>query len=144
MKVDGPIVLIDDDEDDYKLLAPALKQIAPNSPIIVFTQGEKALEYLRTTDQRPFLILSEVSLHPLTGLELRRQIQQDPELRTKSIPFVFFTHPVHRQLVEEAYELPIHGFFEKKTRTADIKRQLQAIVDYWSNCLHPNRFDDGP
>ncbi|GAB3281844.1 hypothetical protein GCM10027347_57730 [Larkinella harenae] len=141
MEINGPIVFIDDDEDDYELLAPILQEIAPHSPVIVFTQGEKAIEYLRTTEDRPFLIISEVSLHTTSGLDIRRQIEQDSVLRKRSIPFIFFTHPVHRKLVEEAYDLTIQGFFEKKSTIQEIRSQLEAIVAYWSNCLHPNRFD---
>ncbi|MGM9510467.1 response regulator [Larkinella sp. GY13] len=140
METKGPIVLIDDDEDDHEILVPILQQTAPHNPVVVFTRGQDAIDFLRTTDQRPFLIISEVTMHTMTGLELRRQIEQDNGLRKRAIPFIFFTHPVYKHLVEEAYDLTIQGFFEKKSNMADITTQLQAIIDYWSNCLHPNRF----
>lgn len=142
MHDNGPIVLIDDDEEDQLILQPLLQAIAPDSPILRFASGQQAIDFLRTTEQRPFLIISEVVMQRMNGLELRRQIEQDSGLKKKAIPFIFFTHPVYRHLVEEAYDLTIQGFFEKKTRIEDIQKQLQAIVDYWSNCLHPNRFDD--
>ncbi|MGV3556955.1 response regulator [Larkinella arboricola] len=142
MEVGGPIVFIDDDEEDQFILKPILESIAPNSPILFFNNGEKAIDFLRTTDERPFLIISEVIMKNMSGLELRRQIEQDKELKKRSIPFIFFTHPAYKQWVEEAYELTIQGFFEKKSSTKEIKQQLEAIVSYWTNCLHPNRFDD--
>jgi CheY-like chemotaxis protein len=140
MEVNGPIVFIDDDEDDQLLFKPLFEEIAPNSPILFFTNGQLAVEYLRTTDQRPFLIISEVSMQVMNGLELRRQIEEDDKLKKRAIPFIFLTHPVYKHLVEEAYELTIQGFFEKKQSLPEMRTQLQAIVDYWSNCLHPNRF----
>jgi CheY-like chemotaxis protein len=140
MEVNGPIVFIDDDEDDQLLFRPLLEEIAPKSPILFFTNGQLAVEYLRTTDQRPFLIISEVSMHVMNGIELRRQIEEDNLLKKRAIPFIFLTHPVYKHLVEEAYGLTIQGFFEKKQSLPEMRTQLKAIVDYWSNCLHPNRF----
>ncbi|RIV23458.1 response regulator [Fibrisoma montanum] len=138
----SPIIFIDDDEDDHVLLKPIWQSVAPENPLLVFTNGEEALDYLRSTDQRPFLIVAEVNLQLMNGLELRRQIEQDPVLRRKAIPFIFFTHPVHQQMVEEAYQLTIQGFFEKQQNVEQMRQQLQAIVNYWKACLHPNRFPD--
>lgn len=140
MEVNGPIVFIDDDEDDQLILKPILQELAPLSPILFFTRGQSAIDYLKTTDQRPFLIISEVNLAQMNGLELRRQIEEDTVLRRRSIPFIFFTHPVYKHMVEEAYDLTIQGFFEKRDSLVEIRDQLKAIIDYWSKCLHPNRF----
>ncbi|QKZ15112.1 response regulator [Spirosoma sp. KUDC1026] len=142
MEVNGPIIFIDDDEDDQLLLTPILHELAPDSTIRFFSDGEAAIDYLRTTEERPFLIISEVSLHRMTGIELRRQIEDDPQLRKRAIPFIFFTHPIYRRQVEEAYNLTIQGYFEKKESIAEIRTQLSAIVNYWSSCLHPNRFTE--
>lgn len=142
MESNNPIIFIDDDDDDQVLFKPLLQKIAPNCPVIFFTDGRQAIEYLRTTHDRPFLIISEVSMNVMNGLELRRQIEEDSQLRMRAIPFIFFTHPVYKHLVEEAYELTIQGFFEKKQTVAELEDQLKAIVAYWSNCLHPNRFMD--
>ena len=59
MEVNGPIIFIDDDEDDHLLFKPLLEEIAPLSPVLFFTNGQQAVEYLKTTDARPFLIISE-------------------------------------------------------------------------------------
>lgn len=142
MQVQGPIVFIDDDEDDYLMFTQLLNEVPPQSQIQFFTSGQPAIDYLRTTQERPFLIISEVRMNGMNGLELRRQIEQDDALRHKAIPFIFFTAPIYKYLVEEAYELTIQGFFEKHDQLEAMHQQLQAIVDYWSNCLHPNRFDD--
>lgn len=142
MEAKGTIVFIDDDEEDQLILKPILEKIIPECPVLVFTSAEEAIEFLRTTNERLFLIISEVTMPRMNGLELRRQIEQDTTLRKRAIPFIFFTHPVYKSLVEEAYDLTIQGFFEKKSSTSDIEKQLEAIVAYWSNCLHPNRFDD--
>lgn len=142
MEVNGPIIIIDDDDDDQLLLTPIIQELAPDSEIRFFTDSEAAIEYLKTTQERPFLIISEVSLQRMNGLELRQQIEADPVLRKRAIPFIFFTHPVFRKQVEEAYELTIQGYFEKQQSIEQIKSQLASIIAYWTACLHPNRFDE--
>lgn len=142
MEIQGPIIFIDDDPDDQLIFKPLFEQIAPGSEIIFFDNGLQAVDYLKTTKQRPFLIISEVSMQVMNGLELRRKIEEDAKLRKRAIPFIFFTYPVYKHLVEEAYDLTIQGFFEKKHNINEMKDQLQAIVAYWHNCLHPNRFTD--
>jgi CheY-like chemotaxis protein len=134
-----PILIIDDDEDDRQFYQFILQEVAPNHPLLLFPDGQQALDYLLTANTKPFLILAEVRLHKDSGLELRRQIEANPTLRKRSIPFIFITHPIYQHLVEEAYELTIQGLFEKSGDIGTTRRQLSAIVTYWTDCIHPNR-----
>jgi CheY-like chemotaxis protein len=135
-----PIIFIDADDDDHKLFKQVLTELALPHPVVVFANGQTALDYLMTTTQLPFLIISEISMPGMSGIELRQQIDRDPGLRKKCIPFVFMTHPVEEEVVEEAYELTIQGLFEKKASYAAWKAQLAAIIAYWTACHHPKRF----
>lgn len=134
-----PIIFIDADEDDHTLFKQAVAELALPNPVLVFFDGQTALTYLMTTPDLPFLIISEISMPGMNGLELRQQIDQDPDLRRKCIPFVFMTHPVEDHLVEEAFELTIQGLFEKKQTYDAWKAQLKAIIAYWTECHHPKR-----
>ncbi|GAB3503613.1 hypothetical protein GCM10027341_33020 [Spirosoma knui] len=138
----GPIIFIDDDQDDQLMFKPLLERLAPNNQVIFFNNGQQAIDYLRTSKEPAFIIISEVSMQVMNGLELRREIEADPELKRKAVPFIFFTHPVYKQMVEEAYELTIQGFFEKQSSIEQMKNQLEAIVNYWKSSLHPNRFSE--
>ncbi|QIP17338.1 response regulator [Spirosoma aureum] len=134
-----PIIFIDADDDDHDMFKQALMELALPHPVVVFSNGQPALDYLKTTTQIPFLIISEISMPGMSGLELRQQIDQDPVLRKKCIPFVFMTHPVEEPVVEEAYELTIQGLFEKKSTYTAWKTQLASIIAYWTECHHPKR-----
>lgn len=136
----NPIILIDSDTDDQHLYRMALKELAPNMPLLCFNSGQPILDYLRTTTDRPFLILAEIRNHPIDGIELRREIEADPLLRKKAIPFVFLTYPTQQQQVEEAYELTIQGFFEKALTMEALREQLRIVLLYWQHCKHPNAF----
>lgn len=136
----GPIIFIDDDQDDQIVFKPLLERLAPNNQVIFFDNGQQAIDHLRNRTGPVFLIISEVSMHVMSGIELRRQIEADADLKRRAVPFIFFTHPVYKHLVDEAYELTIQGFFEKQSSIDQMKQQLEAIIAYWKSSLHPNRF----
>jgi len=136
-----PIIFIDPDEDDQLLFEKALLELGLPYPVRAFFDGQGVLDYLNTTDEQPFLIISEISMPGMSGLELRQQLEQDPVLRRKSIPFIFMTYPVVSALAEQAYELTIQGLFEKKIDLLEWQAQLGGIITYWTACYHPKRVD---
>ena len=75
----------------------------------------------------------------MNGLELKRKIDADQELRRKSIPFVFYSTSASKQAVNEAYtELTIQGFFIKGSDYNKTKNVVNNIIQYWKDCIHPN------
>jgi len=143
MSLKGPIILIEDDANDLDVIAAALKENKFLNEPRSFTQAKDALEYLINTAEQPFIILCDIRMAGMNGLDLRSLINQNEYLRKKSIPFVFFTALVSQDIINEAYELGVQGFFEKPAGYELLKKQLHSIVSYWSNCLHPNS-DDTP
>ena len=76
----------------------------------------------------------------MNGLELKRKIDNDPYLRLKSIPFVFYSTSVRQEQVIEAYsELTIQGFFKKENDITDARNTITTIIEYWKLCRHPNK-----
>ena len=138
MSKKGPILLIEDDEDDQLLISQAIKSLDITNLIQVFHNGQEALDYLETTQQQPFLILCDINMPRLNGLELRAIINQSEHLRHKAIPFVFLTTTANPETVRVAYDESVQGFYQKATTQAGLKRQLGLIVEYWQTCLHPN------
>lgn len=136
----GPILLIDDDEDDYELFTHVmLEQKIPNA-LHHFTDGKRALEYLQSTPERPFLILSDINMPKLGGIELRKIVSEDDKLRSKCIPFIFFTTTATEQAVKKAYDLSVQGFFVKGETMERLSSLIKLIVDYWTECKHPNSY----
>jgi|SRR5919202_377470 CheY-like chemotaxis protein len=138
MSKQGPILLIEDDEDDQLLISQAIESLAISNPIQIFHNGQEALEYLEVTRQQPFLILCDINMPRLNGLELRAKINQSMYLREKAIPFVFLTTTASMESIREAYHESVQGFYQKATSIAGLKKQVRLIVEYWQNCLHPN------
>ncbi|MDR6193329.1 response regulator [Siphonobacter sp. SORGH_AS_0500] len=140
MSLKGPIISVEDDEDDQYLIKDVLRELGVSNEVLFFSHGKEALDYLLTTPEQPFLILCDVNMPMMNGLELHSQIFHSEFLRRKAIPFVFLTTAANKKLVNEAYEQSVQGFYQKASSFEGFKRQLQYIIEYWKGCMHPNSF----
>lgn len=142
MSLRGPIICVEDDEDDQYLIQYSLEELGVTNPIRFFVDGQAALEYLVAMNEQPFLILCDINMPRLNGLELRHQILESDYLRQKAVPFVFLTTAANKEMVQEAYNATVQGFYQKAHTVAGLKAQLRQIIEYWTSCLHPNSFDE--
>jgi len=140
MSLKGPIIAIEDDADDQFLLKSVIEELAIPNKLLFFGNGLEALLYLETTLEQPFVIICDINMPVMNGLELRSRIEQNDFLRKKSIPFVFFSTADNPQIIDKAYASTIQGFFKKESNFEELKRRFRIIYDYWSCCLHPNNF----
>ena len=139
MAKSGPIILVEDDQDDIDLFKEAMVDNDVENELKFFLNGPDAFEYLRTTTERPLLIICDVNLPRQNGIEFKTQIDNDPILRRKSIPFIFYSTYVSQYAVNEAYNnLTVQGFFQKNDSYVEFKSIVGIIIEYWSNCKHPN------
>ena len=107
--------------------------------MVLLDNCNDALNYLKTTADQPFVIFCDVNMPGLSGIEFKRRIDDDQQLRRKSIPFVFYSTSVDQKTVNEAYtQMTVQGFFQKKNSIEAIKNAIRLILDYWSECKHPN------
>ena len=137
--VSGPIVIIEDDEDEKEIIEEVLKELNIPNKTVWFTRCTDAFDYLKAQTEQPFVILSDVNLPGLSGREFKKQIDNDEELKKKSIPFVFFTTAANKNFVNEAYiELTVQGYFQKANSYNETKNIVRAILEYWKFCKHPN------
>jgi CheY-like chemotaxis protein len=138
MSLTGPIILIEDDANDLDVLVNALRENNVKNATKCFTDAKEALAYLMATNDQPFLILCDIRLQGMNGLEFRSAINQNDFLRNKAIPFLFYTAAVSQAIINEAYDLTVQGFFEKPASFDALKEQMHDIVSYWTKCIHPN------
>lgn len=139
MSKTGPIIIIDDDNDDQEIVQDLVGDLGLPNKLKFYGNTHEAFAYLKTTDDKPLIIFSDLNLPQESGLEFKRRIDEDPQLRSKSIPFVFFSTYIDRRIVELAYrELTIQGFFQKVANYGELKSIFRVIIEYWSMCKHPN------
>jgi CheY-like chemotaxis protein len=124
MDKSGPIVIIEDDVDDQEILAEIFKELNYTNKLIFFGDGFKALEYLTHTEIKPFLILSDINMPKLSGMELREKVLGNEDLRLKSIPYLFFSTSAEQKYVIDAYSRSVQGFFVKPGNYDKLKAPL--------------------
>lgn len=134
----GPIVIIEDDEDDKDMLVEVIEQLNIKNKILWFDNCEAAYNFLSNTTEPIFIIFSDINLPRKTGIELKYDIDRDPVLKRKSIPFVFYSTSASNNDVNEAYaSLNVQGFFKKENDYKTIKDNIKTILNYWSISKYP-------
>ncbi|MCE7071866.1 response regulator [Dyadobacter sp. CY327] len=140
MDKNGPIIIIEDDADDQFVLEEVFGELGYSNERMYFSDGQSALDFLYTSKELPFIIISDINLPQLNGLELRRKLQTDAELSLKCIPYVYFTTAINQQVVIDAYSTSAQGFFVKPGEFGEIKETIKVMIDYWKRCAAPNNF----
>lgn len=129
------ILLIDDDEVDVMNVRRAFKKNNIVNPLYVAHNGLEGLELLRGSggdsvpkDRR--LILLDLNMPKMNGLEFLREIREDPELRNLTV-IVLTTSDDERDKVE-AYNLNVAGYIVKPVTFLSFVEAIAALNKYWS------------
>lgn len=138
MNKTGAIIIVEDDADDQELFSEVFKELDYKNEIIFFNDGQEALTYLTAKTIEPFIVISDINMPKLNGVELRKQIHENENMRLKTIPYLFFTSSSAQEALVDAYSKSIQGFFVKPNSFQGLKSTLQTIVEYWQKCESPN------
>ena len=141
MNKKGPIIVIEDDQDDQEILGEIFEKLGYENKVVYFRDGNDALEFLNKTDIHPFLILSDINMPVINGFELRSKIYTNEQLQTKCIPYLFFTTTSNRKEVERAYGLSVQGFFVKPNSVQELESTIKKIMEYWIQCIAPSHYE---
>jgi len=137
----GPIIIVEDDIDDQEIYKKAINSLEVQNPILTFCGCESALAYLQTTEDEPFIIISDVNLPKVNGIWFREIMQQDKNLKAKGTPFIFISTDASEITIQKAHSLNIQGFFQKPHRYPQIVKMFRTILDYWEMCkFSPNLY----
>lgn len=139
MSKSGLIIIVEDDGDDKDIFESIVRELDIDNKIQWFGETKSAFQFLKNTTENIFIIFSDINLPGNTGIEFKRALDQDPELRKKSIPFVFLSTQASQKDVDEAFtKMTVQGFFTKGNNYNDMKAVLKYIFAYWKHSKHPN------
>ena len=139
MSKTGPILIIEDDEEDKEILEDVLHDLGVKNKMVWFNNTAEAYNYLENANEAMFIIFCDINLPGKNGLELKQKIDDRPQLRKKSIPFIFYSTSANQNDVNDAYsKMTIQGFFQKGNDYNEVKKVIKLILDYWTMCKHPN------
>jgi CheY-like chemotaxis protein len=137
MHKNGPIIIIEDDIDDQDILKEVFRELSLPNITRFFDSCVNALDYLMTTLEKPLLILSDINLPLMTGMELKREINKNDILRKRTIPFVFLSTASDSSIVNSAFEEQAQGFFVKPPTIDSLKDIIITIINYWKSSSLP-------
>jgi CheY-like chemotaxis protein len=137
----GPIIVIEDDEDDQQLLDETFRHLNYPYEILFFSDGNKALDFIVRSDVKPFLVISDINMPKIDGFELRKKFYDSEALSVRCIPYLFFTSGSDKKGVNDAYAMSAQGFFIKPNTMDGLKNTIRKIVEYWQECHAPNQYD---
>jgi response regulator RpfG family c-di-GMP phosphodiesterase len=129
----GAIILIDDNKSELALCTEALKDVQFSNELIMFNDSTDAMEYIMVHSKNIFLIISDVNMPKLSGIEMLKKIHgESSNDKVDSIPFIFLTNSDAPADIMEAYALPMQGYFIKPMLLSDLSYLLKSIINYWS------------
>ncbi|MES2141252.1 MAG: response regulator [Bacteroidota bacterium] len=140
-QISGKILLIDDEKYEKELLKLALLKKNWDVEVEYFMDPEIALEYLKKTKDEIFLIISDMNMPKMSGLDLKKAIDSDETLRKRTIPFIFSSTSEEKTQVVSAYEYRVQGYFKKPLTSDKQAEMLDIIIKYWIICKHPDQGD---
>lgn len=139
MSKTGPILIIEDDQEDKEILEDVIRDLKVNNRIVWLENTRQAYDYLSAANEAMFIIFCDINLPGKNGLELKEKIDENAQLRKKSIPFIFYSTSANQGDVNDAYsKMTIQGFFQKGSNYNEMKKVIKLIIDYWTLCKHPN------
>ncbi len=130
------ILLVEDSQDDVALTLRALGRHKLSGKVHVVRDGAEAIEYLQG-DHLPRLILLDLKLPKVSGLDVLRRVKSD--WRTRTIPVVVLTSSREGPDIEEAYRLGANSYIVKPV---DFEQFIEAVSDaglYWLVVNQPPR-----
>ena len=131
------ILLVEDNPDDVTLTLRAFKKSNILNEVVVASDGVEALDYLfatgayadRDTNMMPQLILLDLKLPKLDGMEVLRQMRADE--RTKLLPVVILTSSKEEQDVIDGYNLGANSYIRKPVDFSQFLEAIQQLGLYW-------------
>jgi CheY-like chemotaxis protein len=136
----GSFIFIDDKPQELILLKEAMKELRLKNKTHCFRNGLEALHFLKNTEEDIFLIISDIDMPGMDGLQLKRLIELTPEIKIKAIPFVFHSQSVSATEVRAAYASNIQGYLRKAHDLEGTVTGLYKLVALWTDCIHPKDF----
>jgi len=136
------ILLAEDNENDIELTLTALQECRLSNEVEVVRDGAEALDYIYQRgkyvgrgDGLPCVILLDLKMPRMDGLEVLRQIKSDPALR--HVPVVMLTSSREEKDLVESYDLGVNAFVVKPVNFDQFLQAIRALGMFWAIVNEP-------
>ena len=139
----GRILLVEDDPRDVELTMTALSDYNLANEVVVVRDGEQALDYLyrrgefntRSDDDNPAVLLLDLKLPKVDGLEVLQQIRSDERL--KLIPVVVLTSSHEEKDIMRSYRLGVNAYVVKPVDFHEFVNAIKELGVFWAVINQP-------
>jgi two-component system, response regulator len=131
------MLLVEDNTSDAELTLHALHKSRPANRIQLVRDGEEALDFLfcrgafsaRTFDNPPRLILLDLKLPKVDGLQVLEKVKADS--RTRAIPMIILTSSKEERDMVSGYKLGVNSYIQKPVNFAEFQKVVEQLGLYW-------------
>ncbi|WP_445630031.1 response regulator [Nostoc sp. DSM 114167] len=154
-KLHEPLLVVEDSNEDFRMLQRLMRRMSVQNPIHRCTNGDEVLEFLYQQGNdayakdedlpnskvalRPSVILLDLNLPGIDGRDILDRLKQDKSF--KGIPIVVFTTSSNPKDIELCYQRGANGYLVKPMDAQELKKTIQAFVDYWLEANTPPVLD---
>jgi CheY-like chemotaxis protein len=131
------ILLAEDNANDVELTLTALRENKVLNEIVVVRDGAEALDYLykrgdykNRSGANPVLVLLDLKMPKVDGIEVLRQVKSDPQL--KSIPVVVLTSSREEQDLVRTYDLGVNAYVVKPVDFHEFVEAVKLLGGFWA------------
>lgn len=142
METLGRILLVEDDQKDIELTLEALEEYNLANEVVVAVDGEQALDYLyyrgkfmRRARENPAVLLLDLKLPKVNGLEVLQQIKSDENL--KLIPVVVLTSSHEEKDMVASYKLGVNAYVVKPVDFHEFVNAIKELGVFWAVINEP-------
>jgi len=132
-----PIILVEDNPDDERLTIRALRRGNIANQILVARNGEEALTMVLNANPLPSVVLLDLKLPKVDGLEVLRQLRANE--RTHTLPVVILTSSTEERDIIDSYSLGANSYVRKPVEIEKFTEAVRQLGLYWAviNEMHP-------
>ncbi|WP_299683209.1 response regulator [uncultured Dokdonia sp.] len=124
------VLLIEDDTIEIMKLNRTISSLNLNHNIIEANNGEEALSILKEGNSLPDIILLDLNMPKINGIEFLKILKNDPNL--KYLPTIVLTTSNNRKDLLECYKIGIAGYVLKPLKYDDYVSKIEKLLAYWS------------
>jgi len=136
MVTGGPILLVEDSEDDQLLIQRSLKKGGMLNEVVIANDGVEALDYLLGTGARaeagplwPVVVLLDINMPRVSGLQVLERIRG--EEATRRLPVIMLTSSNEESDVLRSYDLGVNSYVRKPVEFSEFTEAVSRLGLYW-------------
>jgi len=131
MKLELKILLVEDNIIEILKLKRAIENLGMNHEVLEAENGEIALDSIKQEEINPDIILLDLNMPKMNGLEFLAKVRNDESMR--HLPIIILSTSNNNRDLMEAYKLGVSGYILKPLKYEDYVKKIEYTLQYWSN-----------